>query len=478
MMRVAHVGRSSRLWLAVALGAALLAFSAAASGEVRLEGAWPTADKNVTLEARGLTRAQAIQKLADAAGWSIVVHAPPGDPVDLHIKAQPASKVLEMLLSDGDYLANRQGALISVTRDSKGAPLAATASAPAEPPAATSPSVAPAVPSASAAAQTASVTAPSASAVSSDDSSSDDNRGEDRVITGGSFKVGRGETVHDVVMLGGSVEILGKVTGDVVVTGGSVHLFDGAHVHGDVTALGGSIDVDDGASVDGDVGVVGGILHRADGAKIGGDIKKVGHGGKGNVLVGVAKSGDHPKLGREMSGLSIGRVASEIGGAITRSAMLFVFGTIFLALASRRMEALQTEVAARPMRSFALGVVGGLAATVLMVALCMTGIGIPVAIVGVLAATLGVFVGISSVLETVGGALLGHRTKNPYLHLALGCSLFLVLGSIPYLGGFITAGVVLTGMGALVATRGAGLFPSKPNGNSSHPYRTAVDGAR
>ncbi|MBI5536826.1 MAG: polymer-forming cytoskeletal protein [Deltaproteobacteria bacterium] len=478
MMRAAHMGRSPRLWHALSLGAAVLAFSAAAAGAVRREGVWPSADKTVTLEARGMTRAQAIQKLADAAGWSIVVHAPPGDPVDLHIKAQPASRVLEMLLTDGDYVANRSGDLISVTRDSKTSPLASGAPAPKSSAAPLVPAPA-AVPAIAASAQPVDATAPAdPSEPAPDEPSSEPDRGEDRVITGGSFKIAQGETVHDVMMLGGSVEVFGNVTGDVVVTGGSVHLFDGSHVHGDVTALGGAIDVDDGALVDGDVGVVGGSLHKAEGAKIGGDIKKVGHGGKGNVHVNVSKSSEHLRLGRGSSGLSIGRIASDIGAAITRSAMLFVFGAIFLALATRRMEALQTEVAARPMRSFALGVVGGLAATVLLVALCVTGIGIPVAVIGVLAATLGAFVGISSVLSTVGGALLGHRTKNPYLHLALGCALFLVIGAIPYLGGFVTAAVVLIGMGAVVATRGLGLFPTKPNGNGSHPYREAADSAR
>jgi hypothetical protein len=456
----------------------MVALSAAASGAVRREGVWPGIDKPVSLEARGMTRAQAIQKLAEAAGWSIVVHAPPGDPVDLHVKGQPASKVLEMLLTDTDYVAQRQGDLISISRDLKGAtsaPAASTANlaVSATPTLPSAPSTAaqatePAEPVESDAAQ-----APT-SASSSTADREDDERGEDRVITGGSLRIEKSEIVHDVVMLGGSVEIFGNVTGDVVVTGGSVHLYDSSHVHGDVTALGGSIDVDQGARVDGDVGVVGGALNKADGAEIGGDIKKVGPKGKHNVHVSLTKPGDKPSLHRGMAGWSLSGLASDVGGALTRSALLFVFGAIFLALTTQRMESLQTEVAARPMRSFALGVVGGLAGAVLLTAMSVTLIGIPFALLCAIAGTIAAYVGICAVLSTVGGALLGHRTKNPYLHLALGCGLLLVLGSVPYVGGLLTAIVVLIGIGSVVATRGAGIFPSKAGPSSRHPYRTAA----
>jgi len=289
------------------------------------------------------------------------------------------------------------------------------------------------------------------------------------VITGGSLKIEEGETVHDVVMLGGSVDIYGKVTGDVVVTGGSVHLRDGSRVNGDVTALGGSIDVDDGARVDGDVGVVGGSLHKAEGAKIGGDIKKVGNKGKNHVRVSMNKNDEKPSvIARVTDGAGL---AQRLGGAITRTALLFVFGAIFLALTPDRMQKLQAEIAARPMKSFALGIVGLLVAAVLMVAMVVTLIGVPFAVIGAILAALGAYVGVCVVLSTVGGALIGHRTNNPYLHLALGCALLLVLGSIPYVGGVVTAAIVLVGLGALVATRGAGIWPARAGAAGAHPYR-------
>ena len=76
-------------------------------------------------------------------------------------------------------------------------------------------------------------------------------------------------------------------------------------------------------------------------------------------------------------------------------------------------------------------------------------------------------------LATAGGALVQHKTKNPYLHLAAGCALFMLISAIPYLGGFVTFAVVVICMGAVVATRGAGFLAGK-NRRDSGPYRTAT----
>jgi hypothetical protein len=162
---------------------------------------------------------------------------------------------------------------------------------------------------------------------------------------------------------------------------------------------------------------------------------------------------------------------SDVGGAITRSALLFVFGAVLLALATRRMESMQGEVATRPMRSFALGVVGSIIALISFIALCVTIVGIPIALLALAALVFGAYSGICAVLTTTGGALVHHKSKSPYVHLAVGCALFLVLGNLPWIGGFVTAAVILVGVGALFATRGAGFFGR--NGRNGGPYRTA-----
>ena len=118
------------------------------------------------------------------------------------------------------------------------------------------------------------------------------------------------------------------------------------------------------------------------------------------------------------------------GDAVSRMLLLFVLGTVLVALVTARMEKLELEVAARPMHSFAVGLVGMLVTAAGLVILCVTVVGIPVAAIAAMVLILAGYSGVCAVLVTVGGALIRHRTDNPYLHLALGCVLLLVVESI------------------------------------------------
>lgn len=125
------------------------------------------------------------------------------------------------------------------------------------------------------------------------------------------------------------------------------------------------------------------------------------------------------------------------------------------------------------MRSFATGVVSLFAGILAAIVVSLTVIGFPVAVVAILAAVLGTFAGICCALEIVGCALLAHRTKNPYVHLACGGLIFVLVGAIPKVGGLINLLVGFTAFGALVMTRGAGLVPMTLKGRFGSPYRDA-----
>ncbi len=435
--------------------------SGAAFAAVTREGAWPDADKPISVDASGLSRSEAVKRIADAAGWNVVVHAPPGDPIDIHVKNQPAAKVLDLVLNDASYVAHRDGTLIDIQRTGA-TPSAAAAPEAAPAPVAPPPVIAiapppPALPAIPPSPMPPPIAAPAAT-----------TRGEDRVVTGGSLRIEKNETVNDVTVYGGSVDVYGTVTGDMVVTGGSARIHEGGHVVGDATTVGGSLNVEDGATVDGDVGVVGGILKRAEGSKIGG---KVVTGAKEDDSIRVKVENGESHENRNKLGAKITEWTRDAGGAVTRTALLFVFGAVLLALGASRMDALRAEIAVRPMRSFALGIVGGLAGIVAVTLLCITVIGIPVAVVGLLCAVFGVYAGICAALTTAGEALTAHKTKNPYAHLAVGCALFFVIGIIPVIGGLMHAAIALIGIGVLVATRGAGLIKVRTPGQG--PYRTA-----
>ncbi len=151
--------------------------------------------------------------------------------------------------------------------------------------------------------------------------------------------------------------------------------------------------------------------------------------------------------------------------AVSAMVVLFAFGAVLLALAGDRMEKLELEVAARPARTFALGLVGFFGLATAFVVLCVTVIGIPFAILGALLVVFAAYAGIVAVLGTLGGALIGHRTKNTYLHLAAGCTVFLVIGHIPWIGDLATLALIFFGVGAVLASRVAGLWPRPKNGS-------------
>ena len=440
----------ARFGFAGALAMTTVLVPAAALASVKLEGTWPDSDKSISIDASGLSRSEAVRKVADAAGWNVVVHAPPGDPVDLHVKNQPARKVLELVLDDASYIAKRDGTLVNIARDQAAAPeSSATAPAASAPASASVPPVPPTPP----AVDSATPPVPPPPAVASAENPSSD-RGEDRTITGGHIQIEPGETAKDVTVLGGSVDVLGNVTGDLTVLGGSARVHKDAKVHGDATAIGGTLDIDDGAEVDGDVGVIGGVLNRAPGAKV-----------HGETVTGKSHKDKHIKINLDdddepgkSPGISLHRTMGSITGALTRSAILFVFGAVLLALATDRMERLRAEIAARPMRAFALGLIGSIAAGLSVVVLCITLIGIPIAVVGSLFAVFAGYAGFCAALATAGQALFGHKSPNPYVHLAIGCVLFMLLGSIPWIGAWITVGCAFIGIGAMVATRGAGIL--------------------
>jgi hypothetical protein len=162
---------------------------------------------------------------------------------------------------------------------------------------------------------------------------------------------------------------------------------------------------------------------------------------------------------------ALAHAVDDLGDAVSAAVLLFAFGAVLLALCGQRMNKLELEVAARPARTFAIGVVGFVVSIALFVTLCVTLIGIPLAFIGAFAMILATYAGTIAVLTTAGAALVGHRTKNAYLHLGMGCAVFLVLGNIPFLGDYVTLALIFFAMGAVIASRAAGFWPT-PNGQA------------
>lgn len=459
LSRLARVGRIASL-VTLALFIPL-----AAQAAVHKEGTWPASDKKVSFEFDGKP-SDGLAKLAEEAGWSLVMSkgiTVAEHDVKINVDDQPADAVLDALFAESDVVARRNGTLITITAaPGSPAPGAAPPGAttgvatppPAAPPAAPAPP-APPTPPAAVDGTPAIPTVPPVPTV----------RGEDRNIIGNSLVVGKDEIVHTVTVTGGSAKIFGTVTGDLVVAGGSARIENGGRVVGNATVFGGSLKVVSGARVDGDVGIVGGALKREEGAIIGGKVVDSANGQHGNVKVsmhdGEVSTEIEGSRKRTSGRARLTDAVHSFGQSVTNMSLLFVFGCVLLALGTRKMETLRVEAAARPMKSFAMGIVGSFCALIALVAMCVTLVGIPFAVLLLLLGVFGVYASIAAVLTTVGAAVAGHKSKNPYVHLLVGCGLFLLSGLVPYVGGLVTAAVVLIAIGTLVTTRLAGIVDGR-----------------
>lgn len=446
---------------------AVLAVTASAGATIEKKGEWPAEDKKISLDIDNVGQNEAIKRLAAEAGWSVVAKGLSDEKTTLHVKDQSAEKILSMLLAEGDWIAQRDGTLISISHnpnpksESAVAPVVVTPAAPLIPPVAALPAVPEVPPPPPAFAK------PDVKVKISLDSDDEDNEnphkgtGKDREVVGQNLEIGKDELVRDVQLVGGSLVIKGTVTGDVNVVGGTVELEPGSRVMGDIEVMGGSVEVKNGARIDGDTQIVGGHLERKEGAII-----------HGNVSTRIEREDEHQG---DSSGMGA-RMVREIGECTTAGAFMFALGAVLIALFTKRSESIKVEFAARPMRMFALGIAGFFGGLLVLAAMCVTVIGIPFAAIGLLLGIFGTFAAMTSVLEVIGRAFIGHKTKNEYAHLALGCTLFAVVMMIPGVDDIAKLILMFVSIGSLVATRAAGLIPPRKNGQTvsdAHPYRSA-----
>ncbi len=362
--------------------------------EVRRTGEWPEGEK-VSLAVTGVTRDEAVRRLAAGAGWSLVAQDLGDGTVSLDVREQSAARVLELLLAGETFVVEREGSLVSVRRETP---------------------------------------APATSAGSGETKIG--KKGEDLFVTEDG-RVPKGVVVRDVFVWGGTVVIEGTVTGSVAVFGGQARLSGDAYVREDVIAFGGTLEIENGARVDGDVAAVFGKLHRGD-----------------KVDVHCTTCGYEEKNFWKT-------FFDDLFGHLTAVSILWLLGAITVAVGASRVEVLREELERRPLRSFGLGIAAIFGLLLLLATLVVTLIGIPLAILSAVLAVLATYLGFCVLLLAIGRRLVGARSTNPYVHLAIGCGLHFLLLLVPGFGGFLGLLGAIMALGGLVATRGAGLLARK-----------------
>jgi hypothetical protein len=266
-------------------------------------------------------------------------------------------------------------------------------------------------------------------------------RGEDaRLRIGGSITVDADEVVDgDVVVIGGSAQVLGEVRGNVVVVGGSLDLGPRANVEEDVT-------------------VVAGSLARAPTARIGGSVNEVRVGG---LNWNGWRWGDVRLQAPSWMWLFGPTVSLMV--TLSRVAVLALLCFLVVLLGRESVERIGARAAAEPIKAGAVGLLTQLLFVPILVLaiviLVITIIGIPLLVLipfAILGLAIVALVGFTAVACRVGRLLasrLGQSGDNPYFSTLLGLLLLLsplLLGRLVGL-----AGPVMLPMSLLFAVAGA-----------------------
>jgi hypothetical protein len=394
---------ATQLWGSL-LGLGILLCACTARADVRLAGTWPD-DEVVSLSAVGGTRSDAVRALGQEAGWSLVVQDLGDTPVDVEVQGQPAAKVLGLILTEGDFVATRDGDLVSVARSAPSGQGSGDSRAPERTPL---------------------------------DASSSPRGKKGEVLVTDYVRIGPDDVVTDVIVWSGRVDVAGHVQGGIGAFGGQVHLLPGGRVDGDVVAFGGSIDIEDGADVGGEVAPVFASLERGE-----------------HVDVVCSTCMDEPVDSKK-------EFFDRLFERLTGASLFWVFGALLVAGALPRVERVKAEIVRRPLRCLGFGVLGLLGLILIVATLAVTLIGIPLAVLVAVLAMIAGYVGFCIAVYTAGGLLLRQRSNNPYLRLAVGALTFFLTQWVPGLDGIVCVLGLLVAIGALVLTRGAGLFARRP----------------
>jgi hypothetical protein len=203
------------------------------------------------------------------------------------------------------------------------------------------------------------------------DFDSDRSRSADYVRFGEDIRIERDDhVVGDVVSIGGNVIIEGKVSGDCVSVGGNIRLEEGAAVTGDCVSVGGNLTLADSTRVGRDAVSVWGQLRVAPTARVFGDQTEVSGLGFDIPSGTWGFQEEHSFI-------------HKVWRFLRRVIWLFVLaalGALAFHLFPTRMKYLADTVESRGLMAFLAGLAGWILWLPLFILLCVTIVGIPVAI--------------------------------------------------------------------------------------------------
>ncbi len=275
----------------------------------------------------------------------------------------------------------------------------------------------------------------------------------DLVVIGGSALV-RGNVRGDAVVFGGKLDVEGAVSGDTVVFGGNLHLQTNATVGGDSVVFLGGMRLETNATVKGDAVSFGGGVDLAEGAKVRGDVVPFAFPGAKGGLPAWLESWFKQCF------LKLRPLAPSVGWVWGFAGAFFLLYILIAAAFAKPVGVCVETIHRSPVTTFLLGLLAKLLIPFVCLLLAITGIGVLVIPFLGVALMLAGLVGKVALLEYFGLSLVRQigsgSFQKPLIGLVLGWVFITVLYMIPVLG-LITYGILgLWGLGCVItATFGA-----------------------
>lgn len=273
----------------------------------------------------------------------------------------------------------------------------------------------------------------------------------ERVEVGRDILIPEGTKSSKAVAFGASVRVEGSLEGSAVAIGGDVYV--SGSVMRDVVAVGGTVVLAPGAVVHGDAVAIGGGVQRAEEARVEGRITSVS-------LPGLAGLYDLKWLpGWHIWPGSMGPFGPWFwwwGRQFTGFLSGLVLGAVILALWPANVEHMVRALPDHWGRFALVGFLGYLVSVPLIVLIGITIIGLPLALLLLLALVAARFLAYTVVSLFVGRRLLERLSPHavtPFAELLFGVAVLFLVRSVPLVGWLVGPAVAVIGLGAVLDTR-------------------------
>ncbi len=284
----------------------------------------------------------------------------------------------------------------------------------------------------------------------------DDGEGE-VVFPGGSVVIGpEDELDGDLTVMGGSVELRegGCIRGDVVVLSGQA-IVDG-RIDGNLVVIGGTLDLQSHAVINENLVTFGASVSRAEGAIVHWH-RIEGFFGQGFPLLRTWRG--FPGLadvGRIWRGEAVFNLLGFLVRTVFSTLALMALGVLLVLFLPKQTALLGQTVSEAPLPSIGVGLLTFIVLLILVPLLVVICIGIPVALLLVLAAVAAGIFGWIAIGVLIGQRLLAAlqvAQPQPLLEVIVGIPVITLLSAVPCLGWLLALIVASAGLGAVVLTR-------------------------